>query len=162
MNRRDTSQNIMSMTKIKRTLHLNRIALLRKHTVDRPHRTTQNTKPTVLHNWDSTGLPNRLSFPVTATLFHVDLFITQVKKSFCCSFLKRNQEKPNSKLKSWFHHKPQMWFNENKETQPLYTMLLPKEKTHQTLSERGFFMDYVHWLNKNYCIWEGTYLWFKA
>lgn len=23
-------------------------------------------------------------------------------------------------------------------------------------------MDYVHWLNKNYCIWEGTYLWFKA
>lgn len=42
MNRRDTSQNIMSMTKIKRTLHLNRIALLRKHTVDRP--TTQNTK----------------------------------------------------------------------------------------------------------------------
>lgn len=29
---------------------------------------------------------------------------------------------------------------------------LRKEQIRQTLSERGFFMDYVHWLNKNYCI----------
>lgn len=92
MNRRDTSQNIMSMTKIKRTLHLNRIALLRKHTVDRP--TTENTKPAVLHNWDSTGLPNHLSFPVTATLFHVTFSLLKWKNpaaAHSSKGIKRNQ-----------------------------------------------------------------------
>lgn len=45
-----------------------------------------------------------------------------------------------------------MGFNENRETQQLYTVSRNTEQTHQTLSERDFVMDYVHWLNKNYCI----------
>lgn len=80
------------------------------------------------------------------------------------SLRKRNEEKSNSKFKSWFLHKPSMWFNKYKETQHLCTVLLSKEGTDASnIIWKGLSLwTYVHWLNENYCIWEGTYLWFKA
>lgn len=41
------------------------------------------------------------------------------KNSPIVPFFKRNQEKPNQRLQSWFHHPPQVWFYEDKEFQHL-------------------------------------------
>lgn len=132
-------------------------------------RTTQrtgqprSTKPTVLSNWNSTGLSNPF-LPVPTTLSQITFPLLNWKQippsSHSMKGMKKNQT-ANSKVDFTINLKCGLR-NTKKPNTDTQCSLPRKEQTHQTLSERGFFMDYVHWLNENYCIWEGTYLWFKA
>lgn len=132
--------------KIKGTLHLNKITSLRNHTVDKP---TTYIQAEVLHKW-----PALVSLPMTAIHVTQSSHYPSGKNPPMIPFFKKNQEKPNKRFKSWFRHPLQVWwFYEDKKN--------PNVTNESNVIHRGFFM-YVQWLGKNYCMWEGTYLWFKA
>lgn len=128
------------------TLHLTKITSLRNHSrhANHIHKTkccTSNPAPDPPFLWPPHTLYN--------------LFMNQVKNILPSSpssrGIKRNQTK---KLKSWFRHPPQVWFYEDKRKK------IPPLQRNRVIC-RSFSM-YVQWLGKNYCICEGTYLWFKA
>lgn len=91
--------------KTKGTLHLNKIASPRKHTVDKP---TTYTRPAVLHSNPALAF-SFLGPPYSLQSFHY----SSGKNSSIIPFFKRNQEKPNKKFESWFCHPPQVWFYED-------------------------------------------------
>lgn len=127
------------------TLHLTKITSLRNHSrhANHIHKTkccTSNPAPDP-------------PLPMTATHLIQSFHEPSGKHSPIIPFFKRNQEKPNKKFKSWFRHPPQVWFYEDKKKIP------PLQRN--CVICRSFFM-YVQWLGKNYCICEGTCLWFKA
>lgn len=128
-------------------------------------RTSQrrNTNPTVLSNWNSTGLSNPLSSCYHCTVPDY-LSLLKWKKippsSHSMQGMKQIQT-ANSKVAFAINLKCGLR-NTKKPNTDTRCSFPRKEQIHRTLSERGFFMDYVHWLNENYYLWEGTYLWFKA
>lgn len=103
MNRwRDTSQNI-NLNLWQKSEEL----IFKKDYV--PDTTTKltgqpHTTKTVLSNYDSYGLTNPLL--VATTMAHMPFHYSNEKNPPVFPFHKRNEEKPNSKFKSWFHHKP--------------------------------------------------------
>lgn len=158
MNRwRDTSQNINVYDKNQKNLYLKRITFLTQPQSWQANHITQNQR------WATeTALASPIPFFLPPQCPY-RLSITQVKKipssSHSTRGMKKNQT-VNSKVDFTINPKRGLT---NIEKPNIYTQcsFSRKEQTH-TLSERGFLMDYVHWLNENYCIWEGTYLWFKA
>lgn len=148
----------MSMTKIKKTYTEKGLHYWLNHTVDRPTTWTQNQ-----HCW-ATELV--LAFPVplvlTTTLPHT-AFPLLMKKLLSPHSIKGMKENQIVYSKVDFTLNPKCGLMRTKKPNIYTQCSFPrKEQTGQTLSKRGFLMDSVHWLNENYCIWEGTYLWFKA
>lgn len=126
------------------TLHLTKITSLRNHSrhANHIHKTkccTSNPAPDPPFLW----LPHTL----------YNLFMNQVENILPSSPSSRGSRETKQKFKSWFRHPPQVWFYEDKKKIP------PLQRN--LVICRSFFM-YVQWLGKNYCICEGTYLWFKA
>lgn len=127
------------------TLHLTKITSLRNHSrhANHIHKTkccTSNPAPDPPFLW----LPHTL----------YNLFMNQVENILPSSPSSRGSRETKQKFKSWFRHPPQVWFYEDKKKK------IPPLQRNLVIC-RSFFM-YVQWLGKNYCICEGTYLWFKA
>lgn len=147
----------MSLTKIKKTYTEKGLHYWLNHTVERPTTWTQNQQC-----W-TTKLVLAFLAPFLPPLCLILPFHYSRKKTLFPHSIKEMKKKQIVYSKVDFTLSPKCGLMHTKKPN-IYTQcsFLRKEQAGQTLSERGFLMDSAHWLNENYCIWEGTYLWFKA